>query len=130
LRKPKSVWTLLSLPVLGCVMGALLIFVFWRPAPSSLPAIEIERDAAILDQVSPADLPPEPVWDIMPQIDMLDTFVVAMESKEGRTLSIVQEAQVLTAVGADVNAGETPSQELELLDEIDAAGNAGKAKRA
>ncbi len=138
LQTSKSVWRVLPLPILGCMVGIALIFAFWHlwqqhvvriPAPS-LSAIEIERDAAVLAQVSPADFPLMPDQDILLQIEMLDGFVVAMESKKGQTLSIVEETQILSAVGGEENSGETTLQELEWLDEMEATGNSSQAKRA
>ena len=122
-------WKLVALPALGLAMAATLIFAFWPPRPSSvttspaptLPAIE--RDAAVLDQVSPADLPPLPAEDLLPQMEMLDSFTVAMESKKDRLLTMEEEAQVLMAVGADNDTyGEPTPQELETLDDLESRG--------
>ncbi len=124
-----AAWKIVVLPVLGFALGAVFVMALWQPwkdpvvvtpAPS-LPAIEL--DATILDQVSPADLPPIPTEDLLPQVEMLDTFTVAMESKDDRnTLGIEDEMKVLTAIGAGSNTSpHLTEQDFELLDEMETA---------
>lgn len=129
--RPLTHWGIaFGIPALGFTAAAVIALLLWHPwqQPAPAPAAPaLIRDAMVLEAVQPTEdiLPLQTLENIPQQMEMVDHFLlVAMATTPAPVLSVEQEAEVLSEVA---NGDDAPDETLDLLDELELAGEKGQA---